>query len=234
MGFLLFLALGGAGYFGVTRYNDLQRRGQQVREAHSNIMVSMKKRVDLANKLVDIAVGYGDHEKLTHLSISKGEGDNSWIAAASTEVASVVNHVVRLATHYPELRASETYQMLMGQLDELEGNLQLRREQYNGMVRDYNISLTQIPTNLFAPSLGFKSAPYFDVENADALENLKGFVTDDGEMLKAMLSDASRRVVDSSRVVGRKVLVKSKEISERSTSLPANSPTLNETQGTDQ
>lgn len=115
-----------------------------------------------------------------------------------------------------------------------EVNLQLRRERYNEMVRDYNITLTQIPTNLFAPSLGFKSAPYFDVENADALENLKGFVTDDGEMLKAMLSGASRRVVDGSRIVGRKVLEKSKEISERSTSSTANSEVPNETQGADQ
>lgn len=190
--FMLFIIVGGFGFFVVKTYNHLQGRSHEVREAHSNIVVSMKKRIDLANKLIDIASSYGDHEKLTHISIAKADSDTA-VIAASAEVAGALNHVVKLATVYPELKASETYSMLMRQLEDVESNLQDRRERYNAFVRGYNTKLSQLPTNLFAPALGFRSAPYFNVDDADSLDALKDFSSADGEILRGMLADAGRK-----------------------------------------
>ena len=48
-------------------YNNMQSQAQEIKEAHSNTIVSMQKRVDLANKLVDIASSYGDRENSPRL-----------------------------------------------------------------------------------------------------------------------------------------------------------------------
>jgi len=214
--FLLFvLALIGVGYLLVTRYNALQRLAQSVREGHSNVMASMKKRVDLANKLVDIVRGYADHEKLTHISTA-GAGDVA-LLGADQNVGGVLAQVIRVAGQHPDLKANQSYQQLMEQLDQLEGNLQRKREEYNARVREYNTSLTQLPTNLFASQLGFKPAPYFDVENADSLENLKEFDTDDGALVREMLSRGGRRVAVGSLQVSRLLVEKGREMQARHT-----------------
>ena len=53
-------------YF-IIKYNSMQRTVQAIKEAQSNVIVFMKKRIELVNKLIDITKGYGDHEKLTYL-----------------------------------------------------------------------------------------------------------------------------------------------------------------------
>lgn len=213
MGFLIILLLIFVVYVGIS-YNKLQGLAQSVRREHSNIQVSMKKRVDLANKLQDIAAAYGDHEKLTHISIAAAEANIRQLATSAQAVDHAVSHVVSMARDYPELRANQTYQILMGQLTTLEENLQDRRETYNATVHHYNTTRSKIPVVFFASTVGFNQAPYFDVENADDLENIRDFASDDGAMLKAALSGASRRVVDSSRQLGQSIGETGKQLGE--------------------
>lgn len=193
--FMLFVLFVGSAWFVMTRYNALQTLAQGVREAHANLMAAMKKRIDLTNKLIDIARGYADHEKLTHISVANA-GDEISVGNAGAAAAGALNQVLKLATQYPDLKANTAYQQLMSQLDQIETDLQAKREAYNAQVRVYNTALVRLPTSLYARQLGFRSAPYFDVENADALDRLKDFHSDDAEHLKQMLSHGSRRLAD--------------------------------------
>lgn len=214
--FLLFLLVAGFIGWSVRLYNGLHTASEGVREAHSNIIVSMKKRIDLANKLIDIASSYGDHEKLTHISIARADsGSDTAVMAASAEAAGAVQTVLKLATRYPELRASETYNLLMTQLEGVETNLQDRREAYNSLVRQYNSRLGRIPANLVAPALGFRQAPYFNVDDADSLQGMKDFSSTDGEALKSLLAGAGRRVADTTKDVSRRVAETTKDVSHR-------------------
>lgn len=216
---LLLILVGGIVYL-IRLYNGLQKASEGVREAHANIVVSMKKRIDLANKLIDIAKSYGDHEKLTHIAVSQADsGGDAAVIAASSQAAGAVQTVLKLATQYPALRASETYNLLMSQLEKVEANLQERRETYNGIVRGYNERIGGIPANLIAPSLGFRKAPYFNVDDADSLDTLKDFASADGEALKALLSDAGRRVAATTREVSRRVVETSTEVGQKAVEL---------------
>ncbi len=198
--FLVILIVGGTIFLVVSRYNALQTLAHEVREAHSNVMASMKKRVDLTNKLIDIAKGYADHEKLTHISVA-GSSDVVAVGGAGVAAATALTQVLKLATQYPELKASAAYQQLMGQLDQIESDLQGKREGYNRKVKEYNTALVKLPVSLYARQLGFRTAPYFDVDSADSLEKLKGFHSDDAEHLKQILADGSRRLADGSRKI---------------------------------
>src|SRR5690606_38823679 len=198
--FLLFMMFIGAGFLVVRRYNALQTLAQGVREAHANVMASMKKRLDLTNKLIDIARGYADHEKLTHISVA-GTGDAIAVGGVGAAAAGALNQVLKLANQYPDLKANAAYQQLMGQLDQIEVDLQAKRETYNASVKAYNTALLRLPVSLYARQLGFRPAPYFDVDSADSLEKLKDFHSDDAEHLKKILADGGRRLADGSRKI---------------------------------
>lgn len=81
----------------------------------------------------------------------------------------------------------------MRPLTEFEAELQKRCDRYNHDVRQYNTMLTQVPAILFASTLGFEAAPYYDVENADSWENWQDFPTDDGTMLREMWTTYQRK-----------------------------------------
>lgn len=175
------------GIIGARSYNKLQRLGQSIKAANATVLTVIQKRADLVNKLMDIAKEYGAHEKLVHVTLSNNLIDTF---KASTKAIASVNV---MAQHYPDLKANDTYQLLLSQIGLVENELQNKRESYNKVTQDYNTERLQIPTVLFSKVLGFEEAPYFDFDN---LQEMKDFKTDDGQLLKDMLSNVSLRAVD--------------------------------------
>jgi len=163
------------------QYNKLQSSMQIIREAWSNLQAAMKKRVDLANQIIDIASGYGEHEKLTHVTLSNN-------------IEGTIDRISVLAQNYPQLRANETYQQLMGQLERLEESILSRRENYNLRVRTYNAMRNAFPTVLIAGKLKFDVVPYFELDDAQSLEKIKLFARDDSQALRTALNQGSDTV----------------------------------------
>jgi LemA protein len=173
---------------------------QEVREGHANIIVSMKKRIDLVNKLIDVAKGYGDHEKLTHITISKDRTES----IAETKINGTLLQLGQIGSQFPELKANTTYQNLMRDLNEIESNLQNRRERYNGSVKYYNKHISSIPFVFFAQKFGFNQAEYFNITNADDLESIKDFNTPDGDYLKNTLSQIGEKGISIAKNINKK------------------------------
>jgi LemA protein len=175
------------GIIAARSYNKLQRLGQGIKSANATVLTVIQKRADLVNKLMDIAKDYGVHEKFVQITLSNNLIDTF---KASTDAISNVNS---MAQHYPDLKANAAYQQLMSQISSVEDELQNKRESYNKVTQDYNSERLQIPTVLFYKVLGFEEAPYFDFDN---LQEMKDFKTDDGQLLKAMLSNVSLKAID--------------------------------------
>lgn len=103
------------------------------------------------------------------------------------DMGDAVARVSALAQGFPQLRASESYNRLMGDLKDIETDIQKTRELYNMAVSTYNTFRSQIPQCLFASITGFKEARYFDTANTDPIRD---FRTDDSDLLKKALSDS--------------------------------------------
>lgn len=164
-------------------YNKLRRLAENVKQKQSNIYATVKKRHDIAQRLSDIAASYGDHEKLTHLTITESDAG---IAHANTSVADttrVIGNIQMLANRFPDLKANSTYQQLMLQLDEIENTVLQRREAYNSAVKLYNSTRGSIPHLFYASKFGFVEASYFEVDDTGT-EQLVSFKTDDGKILR--------------------------------------------------
>jgi LemA protein len=58
------------GIIAARSYNKLQRLGQGIKSTNATVLTVIQKRADLVNKLMNIAKGYGAHEKLVQISLS--------------------------------------------------------------------------------------------------------------------------------------------------------------------
>ncbi len=196
--FLLLLVAGG-GFFWVTKlYNQLRTRSEAVKRSQSNLLGELKKRATLANQLIEICQGYGDHEKLAHITIA-GRNENVSDAGAMAEATTrALAGVSFVAERFPELKANQTYNTLMGQIQTIENDLQHKREAMNNEVERYNSFRSSFPAVMIAQKLGFPEASYFTTDEA-GLDESAAFRTDDGELLRQQFARVGKGVGDATR-----------------------------------
>jgi len=153
-------------------YNGLVRRRNIVAEAWSGIEAQLKRRADLIPNLVETVKGYAAHERttldeLTRLrSASQAGQEIAQRAETERAITAAIGRIMAVAEAYPQLRASENFQSLQKDLAEIEDQIQLSRRYYNGAVRDYNVMIEQVPSNLIASTFAFTKASFFQIENA--------------------------------------------------------------------
>lgn len=158
--------------FGIGLYNKLVRNKVNVDEALSSIDVFLKKRYDLVPNLVETVKGYASHEKETLQGVI--EARSSAMSAGSIKgeqeannmLTSTLKSLFAVAESYPDLKANTNFLDLQKQLTQLEEDIAMSRKYYNGTVREYNLSIKQVPANIVAGITGFKEAEFFETEEA--------------------------------------------------------------------
>lgn len=152
-------------------YNRLVRLRALVKEAFSGITVQLRRRADLIPNLVETVKGYATHERETFDSITRARGAISGArgvaetAAADAQMTGLIGRLFAVAEAYPQLRASENFEQLQGELSVIEGELQSARRYYNATARDLNTRVQSFPDMLFAGPLGFTEVEYYEDED---------------------------------------------------------------------
>ncbi len=189
---LLFLLLIVGSFLAVRLYNRLKLLAEAVRSRRANILAVTRKRADLANRLVDIANGYGSHEKVAHLQVSEDMTTMATAANTNARADHAIREVAALAMAFPDLKANQTFQQLMLQLEKIESEILQRREQYNGAVEAYNGYRVRLPQSLLAGVCNFEEAPYFET-SAAGLDTLAEFKTGDTKAVEQLLRRGAER-----------------------------------------
>jgi LemA protein len=154
----------------VLAYNGLVRARNKVDEAWSGIDVQLKRRHDLVPNLVETVKGYAAHERETLQSVTVARlaaveaGEPAAIERAEARLTSALGAINALAEAYPQLRASENFQRLQGELGAIEDEIQAARRIYNSNVQHYNTRTQQFPTLVIAGTLSFAPRDFFEVE----------------------------------------------------------------------
>ena len=157
--------------FAVMIYNRLVRLRALVKEAFSGITVQLRRRADLIPNLVETVKGYAAHEKSTFQEITDaraamtGASGVAATAAADAQMTGLIGRLFAVAEAYPELRASENFQQLQGEMSSIEGELQGARRYYNATARDLNTRIQSFPDMFFARPLGFAEEEYYKDED---------------------------------------------------------------------
>ncbi|MBI1359066.1 MAG: LemA family protein [Alphaproteobacteria bacterium] len=153
-------------------YNGLVSKRQAVNEAFSGIDVQLKLRRELIPNLVETVKGYAAHERGTLDAVIAARNAAATASgptaqgAAESMVTSALGKVFALAEAYPNLKASENFVALQGELAQIEDKLAAARRFYNSSVGEYNTAIQQFPASLIAGSGGFTKRDFFDVGEA--------------------------------------------------------------------
>ncbi len=156
----------------VSAFNRLVRARNQLREGWSGIDVQLKRRHDLVPSLVECVSAYQSHERDLLEAVVRERAE----AGAATDAASAsgpetllgrdLGRLIAVAEDFPELKASARFLDLMRELVAVEDQLQYARRYYNGSARDLNNVVESFPSNLVAGLAGFRTAAFFEVEQA--------------------------------------------------------------------
>lgn len=163
------------GLFVVSAYNRLIKRRNRVDTAWSHVDVQLQRRLDLIPNLVATVKGYASHERETFERVTRARGASHSAstpgeqAQADNFLTAALRQLFAVAEDYPELRASENFQNLQGELSETEDKIAVSRQIYNDTVLNYNNTVQQIPTNFVAGIAGFEIREFYDA-SPDAQE----------------------------------------------------------------
>jgi LemA protein len=159
--------------YGIVAYNRFVSQRQLVRDAYANIDTELRRRYDLIPNLVETVKGYAAHERQTFENVTRAR-QQAIAAQGAAEQAQAENmltaalrQLFAVSENYPELRASENFQALQGELANTEDRIQTSRRFYNANVREYNERVQSVPSNVIASMFKFKEEEYFEIEEAD-------------------------------------------------------------------
>jgi LemA protein len=175
--FVLLLACVGLGIvplvvliWGVTAYNRLIRRRNQVDASWAQIDVQLTRRHDLIPNLVETVKGYAAHERATLEAVIAAR--NGAVAAqsqgaagsaeAETHLTRALERLFALSEAYPDLKANQNFVALQSELANTEDKIAYARQFFNSAVQTYNTTVQTLPTNLIASLGGFRMREYFE------------------------------------------------------------------------
>jgi len=162
----------------VVSYNSLIAKKYRVKEAASDILVQLKRRFDLIPNLVAVVKGYASHEaetleKITAMRSQFNESKNILEAdKINKEISKDIKNVLVSVEAYPELKANENFLELQKELSDTENKIQASRRFYNNAVKEYNIAIHAIPTNIIASLLKYQEEPLLEIAEEEK-ENVK-------------------------------------------------------------
>ena len=152
--------------------NSIIGSRNRVDEAWSGIDVQLKRRHDLVPNLVETVKGYAQHEQQTFEKTTQARAAAMQAASvqqtqqAEAQLSGALAEVRAVAENYPELRATENFQRLQADLNEIEDEIQAARRIYNSNVQAYNTKIQIFPNSVVAGMGGFQAREFFEIETA--------------------------------------------------------------------
>jgi len=157
-------------------YNKLVRLRNRTENAWAQVDVQLRRRYDLIPNLVETVKGYAAHEQQTFEEVTRARTAAQQAqgveqqASAENALTAAIGRLFAVAEAYPQLRATENFQKLQDELSDTESKIAVSRQVYNDTVLTYDNAIQSVPTNLLAGVFGFKSKPYFEIDEPAARE----------------------------------------------------------------
>lgn len=146
----------------VAQYNSLVDKNSKVEQYYSVIETTLQRRNDLIPNVVNSVKGYMAHEEklLTEITNVRKEIGKAEIENGSN-LDSSISKLIALAESNPELKANESVNALIIELEGTENRILVARQDYIKAVSEYNATIRKFPTSVFAKIFGFKEVEVF-------------------------------------------------------------------------
>jgi LemA protein len=151
----------------IGQYNGFVNADEGVGKAWGNVQSAYQRRADLIPNLVATVKAYSTYEgdvltQVTEARASVGKANTpSELAAAGDEMNSAISRLLVVVENYPDLKANQNYLDLQVQLEGTENRIKVERDNYNAVVKEYNIKVRVFPSSIIAGIFGFGQKDYF-------------------------------------------------------------------------
>jgi len=150
-------------------YNRLVNMRNKVQNTWAQIDIQLKRRYDLIPNLVEIVRAYAKHERevmenVTNARNAAQQASASGPAARSQvegELSALLSRLMIVAEAYPDLKASQNFLALQGELASTENKTGASRQLYNDSVLGYNNKIQMFPSSMVAGITSFKASEFF-------------------------------------------------------------------------
>lgn len=166
-------------FMGCGGYNGLVKQDENVKKAWNNVETEYQNRSDLVGNLVNTVKGAANFEqntltalvearaKATSVNINADNLTPENIAkfqAAQGEMTGALSRLLAVVENYPDLKATQNFMQLQGQLEGIENNIKNSRKVFNDAVNVYNTKVRSFPMNIFAGMFGFSAKEGFKAD----------------------------------------------------------------------
>ena len=167
-----------AGMGGVGVYNRLVSLGQGVDSQWAQVENVYQRRADLVPNLVATVQGAANFEKSTLTAVTEARASVGKVElsgkdlvnnaqafakwqAAQDGLSSALSRLLVVSENYPELKATQAFRDLQGQIEGSENRIAVERGRFNEAAQAYNTARLQFPGNIVAGIGGFGEKAYF-------------------------------------------------------------------------
>ena len=167
------------GVWSCSGYNGLVKEDESVKKSWNNVQTEYQKRYDLVDNLVNTVKGAAKFEQETLTQVIQARSKASSINLttdqltpeniqkfdqAQSELSGSLGRLLVSVERYPELKATENFMKLQGQLEGIENDVRVSRTNFNESVNTYNTKVRSFPTNIFAGMFGFSAREGFKAD----------------------------------------------------------------------
>jgi len=176
-------------YNWVVGFNNTAVEKQETAKTQwANVESAYQRRADLIPNLVNIVKGYASHEKETLEGVIEARANATKTTIDPTNVtpdqmaafqkaqsglSGALSKLMVVVERYPDLKANQNFLELQSQLEGTENRINVERNRYNTMAKDYNVFTRKFPAKLLAGMLGFDPLVLFQAtagsENAPTI-----------------------------------------------------------------
>ena len=166
-------------FWGCSGYNGLVKQDENVKKAWNNVQTEYQNRSDLVGNLVNTVKGAANFEqttlvqlvearaKATSVNIKADELTPENIAkfqAAQGQMSGALSRLLAVVENYPDLKATQNFTQLQGQLESIENKIKNSRKEFNEAINTYNTKVRSFPMNLLGGMFGFKAKEGFKAD----------------------------------------------------------------------
>ena len=159
--------------WGISVQNKLVQADELCNNALKQINVQQVSRYDAIKALVKLTREYASYESETLEKViaqrkitSSANPSVEDINANEAALQAMSARLIAIAEQYPDLKANQNYQQVMGDIKQYEENVRLARMTFNDTVTKYNNQVRMFPGSVVAGILGFPKREYLADEPA--------------------------------------------------------------------
>ena len=165
-------------FMGCGGYNGVIKQDENVKKAWANVEAEYQNRSDLVQNLVNTVKGAANFEQNTLTALVEARAKATSVnftadqltpeniakfQAAQGQMSGALSRLLAVVENYPDLKATQNFLQLQGQLEGIENNIKNSRKIFNDAINMYNTKIRSFPMNLcagmfgFSPKEGFKA-----------------------------------------------------------------------------